>query len=281
LHGNLRGLSPAEKHRLERLYRRRIPTRLILSNEIARELASISLDLNRRIGMLVDRAGRIEAISVGGAERVEVPRKPSAPSGRMRFCTLRFLATQFGNKPLSSAELAPLALHRLDCMAVIAVDGAEPGPVQVAHLLPAPERRGRARRADPVSRLPRGAITPGRSARRRVPRPEIEDISADGERYRIFPPRPASLIDDDFLDLIRALEREFDRHRERTKVAGQVGGAILVHVATGNRGAGPEASMDELAELALSSDLRVVERIVQRRKTYDPKTLMGSGKLRI
>ena len=37
--------------------------------------------------------------------------------------------------------------------------------------------------------------------------------------------------------------------------------------------------MAELAELALSSDLQVVERIVQRRASFDPRTLMGSGKL--
>ncbi|NIV46672.1 MAG: GTPase HflX, partial [Gammaproteobacteria bacterium] len=40
-----------------------------------------------------------------------------------------------------------------------------------------------------------------------------------------------------------------------------------------------EASMDELAELAASADLEVVERVVQRRQSFDPKTLMGSGKL--
>jgi GTP-binding protein HflX len=106
----------------------------------------------------------------------------------------------------------------------------------------------------------------------------VEDISADGERYRLFPPRPASLLDQDFLELIRALEREFDRYRDRTKVAGKVGRAILVHVTTGSRSRA-ESSMDELAELAASSDLQVVERIVQRRASFDPRTLMGSGKL--
>ena len=67
-------------------------------------------------------------------------------------------------------------------------------------------------------------------------------------------------------------------HMDRTKVAGKVGRAILVHVTTGSRAAA-EASMDELVELAGSSDLQVVERIVQRRQRFDPRTLMGSGKL--
>ena len=251
-------------------------------------MSSISRALNRRIGMLVDRAGRVERVSVGDAVRLAVPRQPSAPAGRMRFCTLRFLATRLKDQTLSPDDLAPLALHRLDAMAMISVeeDGL-PGPVRVAHLLPAEERSdgspdGAAGRRDPDDvelKLPRGAIVPGRRRlRRRRRQRQVEDVSANGERYRLFPPRPASLLDDDFLELIRALEEEFDRRMARTKIAGKVGRAILVHVTTSGR---PEAeeSMDELAELAASSDLAVVGRIIQRRQSFDPKTLMGAGKL--
>ena len=239
----------------------------------------MSRQLNRRIGLLVDRSGRIEAVSVGDAHALGVPRKPSAPSGRMRFCTLRFVATRFADEDLPSEELAPLALHRLDALAVIAVgDDGLPGPVRVAHLLPAPEPKPSA--GSHSKTVPtRGAVRPrGLGATRRRSR-EVEDIAADGERYRLFPPRPTGLLDDDFLELIRALEQEFDRHFDRTKVAGKVGRAILVQVTTGTRAAAG-ASMDELSELAASSDLEVVERIVQHRPRFDPRTLVGSGKLR-
>ena len=128
---------PAQKQQIERLSRRRVPPRQIVSHDLAREITGMSRQLNRRIGLLVDRSGRIEAVSVGDAHTLGVPRKPSAPSGRMRFCTLRFVATRFADEDLPSEELAPLALHRLDALAVIAVgvDGL-PGPVRVAHLLP-------------------------------------------------------------------------------------------------------------------------------------------------
>ena len=85
-------------------------------------MASISAELNRRIGILVDRAGRIEKMSVGDASRVEVPREPSAPSGRTRFCTLRFIATRIGDRELEPVDLAPIALHLLDALAIIAVN---------------------------------------------------------------------------------------------------------------------------------------------------------------
>lgn len=266
--GDLRSLAPKERQRIERLYRRRVPPREVVSHELASELASISRDLRRRLGLLLDRSGRVEAIAVGDAHVVEVPRKPSAPSGRMRFCTLRFISTRLQDDDLNAAELAPLALHRLDVMAVIAVreDGL-PGPVRVAHLLPAPERVGRD-----------GSIEGSRPRTKRGRREVTRDVFADGERYRLFAPTPASQLDDDFLELIRALEVEFERTRDRTKVAGRDGRAILVHVTTGSR-ARATRSMDELEELAASSELDVVDKIVQRRQSFDPKTLMGSGKL--
>ena len=244
-------------------------------------MAETSHALNRRIGMLVDRAGRIEAVAVGDARRVEVPRKPSAPSGRDRFCTLRWLATRLGDEPLTSWDLVPLALHRLDALAVVGVgeDGA-PGPVRVAHLLPADERDGNPAPAPRQARTPPpGAATPGRSVRGTGRgRREIEDVVADGARYRLFPPRPPSLVDDDFMALIGSLEEEFERRRTRTKISGKGGRAILVHVTRGSRVAAEE-SMAELDELSTSAGLGVVDRIVQRRQHFDPRTLMGSGRL--
>jgi len=279
LHGNVLGLSHADKQRVERLYRRRVPAHDIVSHELARELAEAGHVLSRRIGVLVDRAGRIEAVAIGDARRVTVPRQPSAPSGRDRFCTLRWIATKDHDEPLTASDLSPLALHRLDALAVVAVerDGA-PGPVRIAHLLPAEERERKPAKDTPAA-LPPGVVVPRGLAARSAPRQrEIEDVVADGERYRLFPPRPASLVDDDFLDLIGALEAEFERTRKRTKVAGKAGRAILVHVTTGSRLAAEE-SMDELEELSGSSGLGVVDRIVQRRQHFDPRTLMGAGRL--
>ena len=183
LHGNLLGLSPAEKHRLERLYRRRIPPRSILTHELAREMAAISHALQPARGA----ARRSRRPGRGGRRRRGARPDRAAPAqrarrGGMRFCTLRFLATKFeDDEPLRPADLAPLALHRLDAMAIIAVDEqtACPGPVRVAHLLPAPERTdagtarlARRKRTDGEhARLPRGAV--------RAP-PARRDVDANG-----------------------------------------------------------------------------------------------------
>ena len=236
--------------------------------------------MSRRVGVLVDRAGRIEAVAIGDANRIKVPREPSAPSGRDRFCTLRWIATKERDESLTATDLSPLALHRLDALAVVAVEGdGSPGPVRIAHLLPAEEREFKRTKETPRIPRPSGFISPrGLGAQPARRQKEIEDVIADGERYRLFPPRPSSLVDDDFLDLIGALEAEFERTRKRTKVSGKAGRAILVHVTTGSRLAAEE-SIDELEELAASSGLGVVDRIVQRRQHFDPRTLMGAGRL--
>jgi GTP-binding protein HflX len=255
---------------LERLYRRRVAPNLIVSHDLVREMAELHGALGRRIGVLLDRAGHVEAVAVGDAKKIVVPREPSAPAGRERFCTLRWISTRAGDEPLAPADLVPLALHRLDALATVAVEpeGA-PGLVRVAHLLPADEGAPPPRREAPADEFAGAA-----RARRRG----SEDIVADGERYRLFPARPASLIDDDFLAMIRALEKEFERRRERTKKAGKAGRAILVHVTTRSR-ATAEESLDELEELAASSDLAVVDRILQKRAAYDARTWMGAGRL--
>ena len=217
-------------------------------------MAAITHAINRRLGILVDRSGRIEAVTVGEASRVTVPRQPSAPSGRTRFCTLRFLTTRHGDEGLTPSELAPLALHRLDALAVIAVDGEGlPGPVRVAHLLPADERQF-------TIAADRQRAKAGREESPDVA--AVQDVISDGERYRLFPPRPASLVDEDFLELIGALEEEFERRRARTKKSGVSGRAILVHVAVSGKRAESDASMAELTELAISSDMAIVDRII-------------------
>ncbi len=85
-------------------------------------------------------------------------------------------------------------------------------------------------------------------------------------------------FDLDFNSFVRSLEDEMDRsrvidqndQRERT---------ILVSASTGPR-YGMEDSMEELKELAQSSDLAVLDTVIQRLKAVNPKYLLGEGKLR-
>lgn len=82
----------------------------------------------------------------------------------------------------------------------------------------------------------------------------------------------------DFPAFVRSLEEETERHRifspddKRER-------AILVSVSKSPRYE-QEDSLDELKELARSSDLIVLDSVIQRAKEINPRYLMGEGKLK-
>jgi GTP-binding protein HflX len=90
----------------------------------------------------------------------------------------------------------------------------------------------------------------------------------------------------DFETFIDALEEELERQRG-FEVSGpgafKSGGlrerAILISISTRPRYE-QEDSIEELKELALSSDVVVLDKVMQRPKEMNPKYLMGEGKLR-
>lgn len=85
-------------------------------------------------------------------------------------------------------------------------------------------------------------------------------------------------FDIDFASFISNLEKEMDRRRivgsddERER-------AILISVSK-TPVYDQEDSLDELNELALSSNVIVLDRVIQRPKEIDPRYLMGKGKVR-
>ncbi len=82
----------------------------------------------------------------------------------------------------------------------------------------------------------------------------------------------------DFFNFIEALEEEFSR---RTVGALETEGqlrALAIHVSLSNR-LDPQASLRELAELGRTAEVIIVDAVVQHRKKYDSRYVMGSGKL--
>ena len=59
IHGSLTGLAPAQIRGIEQLYRRRVPPERIVSHELARQLTTLSREINRQIGILITRRGEI------------------------------------------------------------------------------------------------------------------------------------------------------------------------------------------------------------------------------
>ena len=212
-------------------------------------MCELSHETRRQIGVLVDRKGHVGYVMVGTSAGIEMPDFGRARVSSDRFRGLRCIHTQFNDEKLTRDDLTDLALLRLDLMSVIQVDRSTglPGLVYSAHLLPTAAQ-------------------------------ELAD-NAKAAPYEFLEPALPSQLEINFPELISSLEDEMARIR-LTARSQQTGTerAILVGVTTGPAG-DAEESMAELAELAMSADVVVLDKIIQRRSKIDPKTVLGRGKL--
>ena len=253
IEGNIQGLKHNQIQRLEKLYNRRIPPRQIVTQEFARQMSEASHEINRQIGVLVNRSGYVEYVVVGNARSIVLPDLKRVRVGETRFRGLRCLHTHLAGEGLTQDDLTDLALLRLDLMAAIDVrsDGL-PGLVRAAHLLPA-QGNG----------LPKAQAGID----------ELDDALNQPEPPAVWgflDPRPPSQLDVDFIDLIESLEEEVARARHVRNPRDRRDRAILVSVTTASVATAQE-SLEELRELARSSGVVVLDSVVQRRQKLDPR----------
>lgn len=247
--GFTKGLKHNQLRLIERLSTRRVSSDQIVSPELARQMTEISNETGRQVGVLLNRKGQVEHVMVGTAKQIEMPDFGRARVSADRFRGLRCVHTHLLGEKLTHDDLTDLALLRLDLMSIVQVDRKTglPGMVYSAHLIPA-----NGTGAD-------------------------ED---DGDHsYEFLEPAIPAHLDTDFTSLINSLEDEMARVRQtsRTRHTGR-DRAILVSVTTGDTDEAKE-SMAELAELATSADVVVLDEIIQRRPQIDTRTVLGKGKL--
>ncbi|MEJ2470704.1 MAG: GTPase HflX [Desulfuromonadales bacterium] len=242
IHGNTTGLKASQVKALERIYRRAIPPEEVISGELARYITELSSDLRRQIGLTIDRSGAIKHVILGDDREIVIPDLTGFARGRSGLRGLRCVHTHLQGEPLSQDDLNDLALLRLDMMVSLAVgeDGL-PGRVHAAHLIPP---------------TPTGEI----SLQQKVASVYAWDL--------------------DFVAFIRALDAELEHARSATVDLGDTREkAILLSVSQAPKQEADDA-LDELAELARTANVVVLDRIMQRSRKLHPRTLMGEGKLR-
>jgi GTP-binding protein HflX len=240
LFGNTAGLKTNQIRRLENLYRRRIQPKFLISHELTRDLSSLSHEIRRQIGLLVNRQGKVAFVIVGDNQKIIIPpiREYRAAPGRLTG--LRCIHTHLANEPLTTDDLTDLALLRLDMMAAV-VNGEEgmPEKVYVGHLLPK---------------------------------------TSDGDPYQILPPLLPSQLDIDCLAVIQALEAELARATKGYTADSGKERALLVGVSSNSKQTTIE-SVSELKSLAKSSGIDVVGTVLQQRNRNKIRFLIGPGKL--
>lgn len=251
--GNIVGLKPSIIRSLEKLYRRKVPPQSIITSELAHELAHLSYQINRQVGLLINRKGDIDFVVVGSYNRIEIPELHGYRDHQARLKGLRFIHTHLVKKDQSSGldqdDLIDLAFLRLDLIGAQEVyEDGRLGRIHIAHILPSPE---------------------------------FYSASLDDEVKRLFyffkPVYPWDLREN-FQELIRNLEEEFERVSGAQALHEKEDRAILIFV----REPGDldwENKLAELKELARTAGVKVVGEVVQRRAQIDPRYVIGKGKL--
>ena len=87
-----------------------------------RELAEISAEIHRCVGVVIDRRGRVVKTAIGDAHRVHYPNGHDETVTEKRLSGLRFIHTSFRSGELDPSELVQLSRYRLDAMVRITVD---------------------------------------------------------------------------------------------------------------------------------------------------------------
>jgi GTP-binding protein HflX len=245
IEGNTAGLSPHAVDTLERLYRRKVPLDHIATPELIKTLVEASKEASRQVGVLVHRSGVVDKVIVGDASRLMLPDIGRLRAAQGRFRALRLIHTHLFGEELTRDDYLDLVRLRLDmvCALMLSPDG-EVRAVHYAYNTP---------------------------------------VHQDGDpAYRAVGPLHPSQLHVDFGQLIAALEEEFARLSKTRKVVAKDGRAILVHVGDRKRQSAlieAEARLRELEELARTAGVEVMDRFIQLRERFDPKFLIGKGKL--
>ena len=76
-----------------------MPTQEVVSIELATYIASLSREIKRQIGILVNRSGVIESVFVGNERSVIITNLPRYRTGRTVLHRIRMIHTQLCDEP--------------------------------------------------------------------------------------------------------------------------------------------------------------------------------------
>ncbi len=204
-------------------------------------MSQLTLDIRRPIAVLLTRRGLVQEIIVGTDLALSPTTAAKFRAGPRSLRGLRLLRTQLHDQPLSQESLTDLAFLRLDLIGTLSVSPeGNPGQLYLAHLLP-----------------PDGA----------------------GKICHILKAVPFHQCSMAFDRFIGELEAEVQAALAHQTVKDGAESAILVSASSQGR-AEQEERLAELAELASSAGVTVIDRVAQRTADGHQRYLLGSGKLK-
>ena len=225
---------------LERLYRRRMPVDDVLSSEAAKTLAQFTHEIRRPVGLVITRRGAVQDVLVGAGTEPSPTTLTTFRASPRSLRGLRLIRSSLKDEPITQEDLTMLGLLRLDMIGTLAV-------------------------------TPKGEPGLLSLAHLNPPGPEKS-------LYTLLKPTLVHQCPVSFETFIRDLESDLQRQNaSHTMAQGQT--AILVSASPKSK-AEQEERLAELAELASSADLTVIDRLVQRTQGGHHRFQLGSGKLK-
>jgi GTP-binding protein HflX len=237
--GKTGGLKARQQRILQNLYRRRTSADEIISREMSRQISSISHEIKRQVALLMTRKGNVAYVVVGDNSHIWIPDLSKYRLGTGRLKGLRCVHTHLNGEPLSREDVTDLVLLGLDLMVCIHVD--EKG-------IPGP-----------------------------ISYANILPANRDNKGWLVNQVSDIGQLNINFSEMIQSLEEELTRARAGRSL-GKNERALLIGVTAGPRWQ-EEESLDELEDLAVSDNIEVAGRVIQRIKKADPRFLIGRGKL--
>ncbi|MCB1198783.1 MAG: hypothetical protein KDK51_10440, partial [Deltaproteobacteria bacterium] len=240
LFGKTAGLSKKEETELLRLYRRKIPTKKIITWELGKQLAQLSHKLDRNIGVMVDRRGYIEDVAIGTNFDIDFPLKTRLRATSTRLSGYRAMFTKLNNKAFSKKEKNMLYDRRLDAICSIEIEkNGSPGAFHIANLHP--EASG------------------------------FDSIVEDTYNTILD-------IDIPFDEWVDGLEDEFQKIIQAAYIIEEQSKAVLCYLVTPENRHSIEDEIEETLELSKTAGLKIVKTVSQHRSMPDPRYFYGKGK---
>jgi GTP-binding protein HflX len=239
--GNTKGLAPSEIRAVAKLFQRSVSPDEIVSLDLAREMCFLGEQLRRRVGVLLNRQGRIEEVILGTKDILFLPDLGRYRLGRARLRNLRLVFTDLTNdqNKVSIPYDIYTDLERLRFDAVVGIRNARNRTaMSYAYLIPANGSENATTHTEVVPDLGAFAL--------------------------------------DFREFIESVEQSLAAEVVRLDADDKVG-AVIVGVYDKQED-DPETSQLELRELARTAGVSILDAVVQKRRA-DPKTYIGSGKL--
>jgi GTP-binding protein HflX len=204
-------------------------------------MCQISHEIRRPIAVFLTRRGQVQEVIIGTDLTLSATTLSKFRAGSRSLRGLRLLRTQLQDFPLSQESLTDLAYLRLDLFGVLSVTSeGNPGNVYLAHLLP-----------------PNGS----------------------GQVCNILRSTPFHHCTLPFDRFIEELEADLQQARSTHAVGHNRESAMLVSASSRSR-IDQEERLVELAELASSAGVMIIDRMAQRTQDGHQRYLLGSGKLK-